>query len=422
MKKIISIFIIGTVANLTASGCAPIPVNTVPLHLRDKRPIVYETPPSKNGYYSFITFHPDGKKLAFYDSENQSIKILSVDNFVQTKEFKTKNSPVSMRFSPLGKFIVAETVLKSGYPFVSRQASTNYSKWEEKRVEIIDFNTGNISINTRCDAQFPFIGHYFSHDELEFSLLCGNGEQQNWEVPTWKRKNNTLLPSFFEKEGVISKTNQKENDQKIDPKSTYSKDDRYIAISYSKLDPGKEVKGFRDMKNIAIYDRNTSLYSIISPECQAVTIAENGFSNDGRKVAILCKENISSSVEIWRNEDEKTIPEKKFVFGYNAGLGTIRPEGVALSPDGKHVAIAILGMVEALLVHPLVLFAPPLGMTRSDLRVYSMDKDRELVAISIEKMLENGPDLAFSPDGSLLALADKTIRIYKTNDLIKKSE
>jgi len=52
----------------------------------------------------------------------------------------------------------------------------------------------------------------------------------------------------------------------------------------------------------------------------------------------------------------------------------IRGDGVAVSPDGNYLAVALLDLAEALIVTPV---PAPLRITRSDLRIWSARKNRQ---------------------------------------------
>ena len=92
-----------------------------------------------------------------------------------------------------------------------------------------------------------------------------------------------------------------------------------------------------------------------------------------------------------------------------------------MSPDGRYLAVVILNLDKMLIGSPFVLMGvPPIVLHRSDLRLYGLEQNRELIAIPIENLLYKGIDVTFSADSSMLAIADKRIRIYRLRDLITK--
>lgn len=106
-------------------------------------------------------------------------------------------------------------------------------------------------------------------------------------------------------------------------------------------------------------------------------------------------------------------------FGFVEGP-VIRGEGVALSPDGQYLAVALLNLNEGLLVTPL----PTVGAiaSRSDLRLWHLEGGKELVAVSLDEQAVRanyfrGVDLAFSPDSKMLAVGGRQIRLYRVSDL-----
>jgi len=90
-----------------------------------------------------------------------------------------------------------------------------------------------------------------------------------------------------------------------------------------------------------------------------------------------------------------------------------------LSCNGRYLAAALLGQMEALLPN---VFLIPVGKSRSDLRLWSVDEGKELVAVPIDDLVGRedsfgGVDLAFSPDDSMLVVSGRRLRIYRLIDL-----
>ena len=128
-------------------------------------------------------------------------------------------------------------------------------------------------------------------------------------------------------------------------------------------------------------------------------------------------------IRVWELDSGKEISLDDAAFCLAGGLPAITGGGVALSPDGRYLAIALLGQMEALLPNVLLI---PAGIARSDLRLWDVDKGEELVTIPIDDLVAStgyfgGVDLAFSPDNTLLAVSGRQLRIYRMRDLIPGS-
>jgi hypothetical protein len=129
-------------------------------------------------------------------------------------------------------------------------------------------------------------------------------------------------------------------------------------------------------------------------------------------------------MRVWDYSLGKEVPLDDARLGILSGAGIdvqIREEGVALSPDGRYLAVAILNLDKMLIGSPFVLMGiPPIVLHRSDLRLYSLEQGRELIAISIDNLLYKWIDVTFSPDSSMLAIAGTRLQIYRLKDLITK--
>ena len=67
--------------------------------------------------------------------------------------------------------------------------------------------------------------------------------------------------------------------------------------------------------------------------------------------------------------------------------------------------------------------AAPAGISRSDLRLWSLEQGGEVAAVPIDELVSyadyfRGVDLAFSPDSALLAVGGKRLRMYRTSLLV----
>ena len=64
----------------------------------------------------------------------------------------------------------------------------------------------------------------------------------------------------------------------------------------------------------------------------------------------------------------------------------------------------------------------PLGISRSDLRFWSLEDGRELVSVPLDDFVFHadyfrGVDLAISPDSTKMAVGGRQLRIYRISDL-----
>jgi WD40 repeat protein len=413
MGKYFSFHIATICAILAITGCVPVPINTVPLHFREDRPVTVESAPLENGAYALPTFDSTGNRLAVYDSGSDSVKVLRSSDLSLLSEVKPKNRPVRLYFSPRNNFLIIQTLLKSSIGSVR-----NSMAWEYERVEVWDLKNGRLILNTGCTSVPYLLESYFSADEAKFSILCENGMQQCWETTSWQSIENLPRPHFW---GEILSTNEAVKSRYTKARS--SMDGRFIALRFFlERSSGSNYKSY-----ITRWDRNTGLaheipfgcrYGQLFGCCDFEDLPFQSLSNDGNRIAVICAPRGGYSIRVWDYSSGKEVDLEDARFGIFSGPHS-QPhvEGVALSPDGRYLAVAVLNLDKALLVTPFLVGIP---LSRSDLRLYSLDQHRELIAIPIEKLLYNGIDVTFSADSSMLAVAGKRLRIYRLKDLITK--
>lgn len=411
MGKYFSFLSAALCAILAITGCVPVPVNSVPLHFREDRPVAVESAPLENGAYALPTFDSTGNLLAVYDSGSDSVKVLRSSDLSLLSEIKPKNRPVRLYFSPLNNFLIIQTLLKSSIVSARNPMMSEYEK-----VEVWNLKDGRLILNTGCASVPYLLESYFSANEEKFSILCENGTRQSWETTSWQSIENLPTPHFWEE--ILP------SDESV--KSRYTKarsslDGRFIALQFYLI--GARDSNYKSY--ITRWDTNTNLAHEIPFDCRHDQFLPfQNLSSDGNIIAIICLRSVGLSMRVWDYSLGKEVPLDDARLGILSGAGIdvqIREEGVALSPDGRYLAVAILNLDKMLIGSPFVLMGiPPIVLHRSDLRLYGLDQHRELIAIPIENLLYKGIDLTFSADSSMLAIADKRIRVYRLRDLITK--
>lgn len=406
MGKYFSIHVATICAILAITGCVPVPINTVPLHFREDPPVTVESTPLANGAYAVPTFDSSGDRLAVYDSGSDSVKVLRGSDLSLISEVKPKNQPVKLYFSPQDDFLIIHTLLKS-----SALTTPIFMAWEFERVEVWDIKNGQMVLNTGCTGVRYLLDSHFSAEEAKFSILCQNGIQQRWETTSWQSIENLPRPHFWEEQLPSG-----ESVKRRYTKARSSTDGRFSALQFDLLTAGESIH----KSYITRWDKNTSLAGEIPINCRHDQFLPfQSLSHDGDRIAVICRGMVGGhSIRVWdfSSGNEIDLNDARISF-FSGPRSQLHAEGVALSADGRYLAVAILDLDKALLVTPF-LFGIPLS--RSDLRLYDLDQHRELIAIPIEKLLFNRVDVAFSADSSMLAVAGKRLRIYRLKDLITK--
>lgn len=417
------------------------PVSTVPLHPRQERPVVFATGPAENfGTFSTPAFSTTGTLLAVYDSGSNLIRIFRSADLKQVNSLKPTRRPKRLSFSPADHFLIIEAHPGWIDDFLSgRKPATNHVAIDSpeaikdavQRVEIWNLQTGQTIPNLSCDAfvttepqggwlwarkwaitpgyrSSALLEAHFSSDETEFSALCWNGVQQRWDPHTWKRIGNIPPPPFWN--SVLGLTPAK---WLPESNSAGRSSDGRIAI----LGVREKRLGF---STLYLWDRSTVQLRPLPGECGSRLLPIYALSREGNRLVTVCNRGMGYAIRAWDLSSGKEILLNDAEFGFKGGLPTITGGGVALSPDGRYLAVALLEQMEALLPNILLI---PAGIHRSDLRLWDVDKGKELVAASIDNLVGgvgyfSGVDLAFSPDNSLLAVSGRQLLIYRLQDLI----
>lgn len=424
---------------LAVSGCVPVPVSTVPLHPRQERPFAIESAPSLNGgIFSSPAFDSSGTLLATYDAGEDRLRILRVTDLSISDSHEPARRPRRLSFSPGGGFLVIEAqqgwvedfldkgVLSQGADIGSADAIRD----DIQRVEVWNLRTGHTIPNLSCDAvslskpeggwlwakhktitpgyrSSAILAAYFSSDEKMFSMLCWNGVLQRWDSLTWTRLADIPPPPFWDGLMALSSARWLAGENA----ATRSADGR-IAI----LRVREKSFGF---PTTYLWDQNTALARPLPGDCATRLQPVFALSRDASRIVVVCNKGLGHAIRAWNLETGQEISLDDAVFGLTRGAPLIRGEGVTLSPDGRHLAVALLDLMESLVVGPLPTAA---GISRSDLRLWSLDSGKELAAVSLDELAGfndyfRGVDLAFSPDSTLLAVGGRRIRLYRVSDL-----
>jgi len=425
-------------ATIVASGCVPIPVSTVPLQPREERPIAVESAQSENsGTFSSPVFDTSGVFVAAYDSGSNLVRIYRSSDLTQLNSLKPTRRPRRLSFSPSGHFLVIEAHQGWVEDYLQGKSLSNVEidspeaiRDDIQRVEVWNLETGQTVHDLTCDAveitepsggwlwarkkaispgyrSSAILGAYFSSDETEFSILCWNGVQQRWDSSNWKRIEDIPSPPFWDSlTPLVNALYWAQN-----PASSQSADGRIAVLSVR-----EKRLGFG---TTYVWNRNKGQVQPLPGECATRYLPVYSLSSDGSRIVVICNNGLGCSVRAWDLVSGQEILLKNVDFGITRGAPLIRSEGVAISPDGRYLAVALLNLTEALVVTPLPI---PLGISRCDLRLWSLEDGKELVSIPIDDLIFysdyfRGADLAFSPDSALLAVGGKRLRIYRLSDL-----
>jgi len=391
------------------------------------------------GTFSCPAFDASGEFLAVYDSGADLVRILRSADLSTVNSLKPTRWPRRLSFSPAGNFLLIETHQGWLDDFLHRKPATSGQvaidspeafKDNIQRLEVWDLQTGQTTSDLSCDAvvtsepvggwlwarnwaitpgyrSSALLEAHFSADEKELSALCWDGVEQRWDSSTWERLENIPAPPFWDAVmGLSTARWLAENDI-----TSQSADGRIVLLRVREKDFG--------FASLYLWDRQSTQSLPLPGECASRLQPAYALSRDGSTVVAACNKDLGYAMRAWDLDSGQELPLKDAKFGLAGGVPTIRGEGVAVSPDGQYLAVALLGQMEALLANVLLV---PATLSRSDLRLWDLETGRELVTLPIDELESGttyfrGVDLAFSPDGKTLAVAGRCLRIYRITDL-----
>ncbi len=427
-----------------AAGCIPVPVSTVLLHPREERSIALESALTDNyGTFSSPAFDASGALIAAYDSGSDLVRIFRSSDLAPVDSLKPKRRPRRLSFSPGGHFLIIEAYQGWIDDYVSNNrvskgASTSHIEIDSpeavrddiQRVEIWNLQDGRTIPDLSCDAvaesspqggwlwarqwaitpgsrSSALLAAHFSADETELSMLCLDGVRQRWDTRTWERLESIPPPPFWDALLAHTTANWLAGDAPV----SRSADGRTAVLRVREKNFG--------FPKIYIWDQTVSRTRQLPGECASRLQPAYALSRDGSRIVTVCNKGLGYSIRVWDLGSGNELSLRNSDFGSAGGYPNIRSEGVALSPDGRYLAVALLGQMEALLPNVLLI---PAGIDRSDLRLWNVDNGKELVSVPIDDLNAGadyfrGIDVAFSPDSSTLAVCGRRLRVYRLSDL-----
>lgn len=431
---------------VTVSGCVPVPVSTVSLHPRVQRTFIAESPRADNqGAYSLPAFDPTGTIIAVHDSGSGLVRLMRVTDLSPVDNRKPSRWPRRLSFSPRGGFLVIEEHSGWMHDFLAgvpvSKAITVRSpeaiRDDVQKVEVWDLKTGQSVTGLYCDTvtvsepqggwlwakdkaivpgyrSSPVLAAYFSLDEKIFTLLCRDGTRQRWDSHGWGRMTDLPPPPLWDPmTGFSDALLFGEVAAPVQAGGAYR-------LALSRLESGKE-----DESTLYVWDERGGQIKRLPGKCVTGLQPVHALSWNGKSYVAVCIGIMSHVVHGWDVETEHEIPLEEGDFGLTSGAPAIRRTGLALAPDGQYLAAAAMGLATYLVVTPMPNAA--LVTSRSDLRLWRRQDSETgwhpLPTLAIDELAGrvdhlHGVDLAFSPDGKLLALAGKQLRLYRLADLI----
>ena len=392
---------------VVVAGCVPVPVSTVALHPRAERPVAVTSAASVNGG-AFVApvFDSGSERLAVYDSGSDRVLILRSDDLTPLRTFNPARRPRRLSFSPGGHYLVIESQVGwiedylRGKPASSTADIHSPAAMRDdiQRAEVWRLETGERVLDIACDAvvtsspkggwlwarnraitpgyrSSPLLAVFFAADESELSALCWNGIRQRWDGRTWERLGDIPPPASWNRAAGLG--------------SAY------------------------------FWDRRLGQPGRLPGKCAPIQQPVYAVAGDGSRMVVVCGKGLGHALHVWNLGAASEIPLQGAEFGLARGGPLIREGGLVLSTDGHYLAAALLDLAEALVVTPI---PAPLGVSRSDLRLWDVDTGKELAAVPLDDLIASadyfrGVDLAISPDNAKLAVAGVRVRIYRMSDL-----
>jgi hypothetical protein len=420
------------VTSISAGCMFPVPVSTVALQSRAARPFIVQSEPSVNlGTFSSPAFDVAAARIAVFDSGSNRVLILRVSDLTPIDSLKPSRRPSRLLFSPGGRFLAMQSYQGWVEQHLSSRPPTPPPNLDSpdairddiQRSEVWDLETGRTIPDLRCDAEetIPPTGGWlwarrkaitpgyrssaillsaFSRDDGVFSIVCHNGVEQRWDTLTWGRLDDIAAPPFWS-------TLTRQAEAAYWAGNTAAGQSRDGAIGILSVREGRHRRAH-------LWDRTPSVTREVPGGCNTSSVPVHALSADGGRLLLICAEGVGEALRVWDLGSRQEIALKHASFGMRQGTPVVRAAGVAISPTGRHIAAALLDQAEAL--------AAPGVISRSDLRVWRLDHPGEPATIPIDDLASSadyfrGVDLAFTPDGTVLAIAGRQLRLYRSIDL-----
>lgn len=425
---------------LLLGGCVavPVPVSTVPLHPRQQAAAAAESAAAEaGGRYHALAFDADGQRLAADDSGSGQVRLFETQALQPLQAIVPSRHSQRLRFSPGGGWLVVEAYDGQKIDILAGRRRPDRVDIDApeatldliERVEVHGLDGGAPPlVDLQCDDVLtspPQPGWLWakrwaiapgarisnvldaavSDDDATLTLLCGSGRTQRWNLRSGARLADDAAPAFGSALRLAGLS-----------RPSRSPDGAVIALALHA--PGQPAG------QVHLWERSANVLRPLPGDCRLGAVPRQAFSRDGRRIVLLCGHGLGQAVRVWDLNAPRELPLTGAAFGLAGGMPTLRAEGVAISPDGRHVAAALVGLATAAVVSPL-LPGSALGLERSDLRIWRVDDGRELAAIDIDDLVVRpndalrGIDLSFSPDGKLLVLSGRRLRAYRWTDLAR---
>jgi hypothetical protein len=365
------------------------------------------------------------------------VRLLRTADLSVLRELEPAYRPRRLGFSPQGNYLVIEAHQGWVADYLAgvdasagaRLDSSAATRDDIQRAEVWNLHTGQSIAGLACDAvattapkggwlwardraitpgyrSAALLTAYFGAEESEFSMLCWNGVRQRWDSRDWQRLADVPPPPGWE--ALMHLTTA----QWLAGSDVASRlaSGRHLAMRVR-----SERFGFG---TVHVWDLKAGTEFALPGDCDSRVQPVQALAEDARRIVAVCARGLGQVLRAWDLAPARELPLRGAAFGMTSNP-TIRAEGIALSPDGRMLAVALLDLTEALIVTPV---PAPLATARSDLRIWSVDDGRELASLPIDELdgvhdYFRGIDVTFSPDATLLAVAGRRLRIYRVADL-----
>jgi WD40 repeat protein len=432
---------ISAIALTVLHGCVmvPVPVSTDLRHPRASRAIAVEiSAPTPRGAYSAPAFDPSGERLAVFDSSTHDIQVRRTDDLSLVASVKPDRWARRLTFSPSGRFLIAETHVAwmddhirsfdegRDWDLRDREYQDNIQQAEvwaldsSQRLAALSCDGVQTSepqhgwLWAREKTLLPgfrtsaLLAARFTSDESKFEAHCWTGVTQRWDTTSWTRLPD--LPATPTWTGVMPRLHP---GLLVDNGGTASSADGSTLIVRA-LEPGPSNR------TAYLWPPSKSTHRRWPSGCALTELPVQSLSKDGRWAAALCNSGLGSAVNVWETGRDQDRPVAGADFGLMKGGALIRSAGVALSPDGRYLAVAVLSASQWMVITPL----PGLvgAVEHSDLRLWRLSDDAEIVSMPVDDLIGSashfrGVDIAISPATDRLAVAGRKLRLYRMVDL-----